>query len=161
MKLLSIIATILFIGCSDLGLEPADKLWMSAIELREKDDFRSSITKLKSIIDNYPKSDFSPKAQFQIADIYLNDVKDYPFAIQEFETLIISHPESNLSKKSAFMIAYIYSNYLDEYSKAMDRYELFLNNYPNDELVPSVEFELKGLEKYQPTIDSLNNLLGL
>jgi outer membrane protein assembly factor BamD (BamD/ComL family) len=148
-------------GCNTSSLESVDELWNSATELREKGDLRSSITKLKSITQNYPKSAFSPKAQFQIADIYLNDVKDYPFAIQEFESLIKSYPEVDLAKKSAFMIAYIYSNYLDEYSKAMDRYELFLNNYPNDELVPSVEFELKGLKKYQPTIDSLNNLLGL
>jgi outer membrane protein assembly factor BamD (BamD/ComL family) len=158
MKLLSILFTIFFMGCSNSNLESVDKLWASAAEFREEGDLRSSITKLKSIIQSYPKSEFSPKAQYQIADIYLNDVRDYPFAIQEFETLIISHPESNLSKKSAFMIAYIYSNYLDEYSKAMEKYERFLNKYPNDELVPSVEFELKGLKKYQVTIDSLNNL---
>ena len=158
MKLLSILFTILFMGCNTSTLEPVDKLWTSATEFREKGDLRSSITKLKSITQNYPKSVFAPKAQFQIADIYLNDVKDYPFAIQEFESLIKSYPEVDLAKKSAFMIAYIYSNYLDEYSKAMDRYEFFLNKYPNDELVPSVEFELEGLKKYQPTIDSLNNL---
>ena len=63
-----------------------------------------------------------------------------------------------MAKKSAFMVAYIYSNYLDEYSKAMGKYNLFLEQYPNDVLVPSVEFELEGLNKYQPTIDSLNNL---
>ena len=158
MQLLSILFTSIFIGCSGSNVESVDKLWASAIEFREIDDLRSSITNFKSIIQNYPKSEFSSKAQFQIADIYLNDVKDYPFAIQEFETLINNYPEVVLAKKSAFMVPYIYSNYLDEYSKAMDKYELFLEKYPNDELVPSVEFELEGLKKYQPTIDSLNNL---
>ena len=158
MNFLSILFIILFIGCSDTNIESVEKLWDTAIEFREKDDLRSSITSFKSIIQNYPNSKFSSKAQFQIADIYLNDVKDYPFAIMEFETLISNHPEATLAKKSAFMIAYVYSNYLDEYSMAMEKYKLFLEKYPNDELVPSVEFELKGLSKYQPTIDSLNNL---
>ncbi|MBC8311260.1 MAG: outer membrane protein assembly factor BamD [Candidatus Marinimicrobia bacterium] len=158
MKFLTILFLILFIGCSNSKVESADKLWTSAIEFRESEDLRSSITNFKSIIQHFPESEFSSKAQFQIADIYLNDVKDYPFAIQEFETLIRKYPEATLAKKSAFMIAYVYSNYLDEYSSAMEKYELFLKKYPDDELVPSVEFELEGLRKYQPTIDSLNNL---
>ena len=158
MKVSSILLAILFIGCSGSNIESADKLWDSAIEFREKGDLRSSITSFKSIIQNYPNSKFSAKAQFQIADIYLNDVKDYPFAITEFEELISNHPEATLAKKSAFMIAYVYSNYLDEYSMGMEKYKLFLEKYPNDELVPSVEFELDGLSKYQSTIDSLNNL---
>jgi hypothetical protein len=56
------------------------------------------------------------------------------------------------------MVAYIYSNYLDAFSEAMDKYDLFKEKYPNDELIPSVVFELEGLKKYQPTIDSLNSL---
>ena len=158
MHLLSILFTILFIGCSGSHIDSPDELWGSAVEFRESEDLRSSITNFKSIIQNYPKSEFSSKAQFQIADIYLNDVKDYPFAIEEFERLISNYSETALAKKSAFMVAYIYSNYLDEYSKAMTKYEFFLEQYPNDELVPSVEFELEGLKKYQSTIDSLNNL---
>ncbi len=158
MNFLSILFVILFIGCSDTNIESVEKLWDTAIEFRKKDDLRSSITGFRGIIQNYPNSEFSSKAQFQIADIYLNDVKDYPFAITEFETLIRNHPETTLAKKSAFMIAYVYSNYLDEYSMAMGKYKLFLDKYPTDELVPSVEFELEGLRKYQPIIDSLNNL---
>jgi outer membrane protein assembly factor BamD len=158
MQYLFILITILFIGCSGGKVESADELWVTAVEFRESDDLRSSITNFKDIVQNYPKSAFASKAQFQIADIYLNDVKDYRFSIQEFETLITNYPGAILAKKSTFMVAYIYSNYLDEYSKAIEKYELFLDRYPNDELVPSVEFELKNLNKYQSTIDSLNNL---
>jgi hypothetical protein len=67
----------LFVGCSNSKVESSEKLWVSAIEFRENDDLRSSITNFKSIIKNYPKSEFSVKSQFQIADIYLNDVKNY------------------------------------------------------------------------------------
>ena len=35
----------------------------------------------------------------------------------------------------------------------------FLNKYPDDDLIPSVEYELKGLEEHQLQIDSLNNTL--
>lgn len=157
MKFLMISFTILFFGCSNSTIESSDALWISAVEFRENDDLRSSITNFKSIIQNHPKSKSSVKAQFQIADIYLNDVKDYPFAIKEFEILINNYPGDLLAKKSAFMVAYIYSNYLHAYSEAMEKYELFMEKYPNDELIPSVEFELDGLRKYQPTIDSLNN----
>jgi outer membrane protein assembly factor BamD (BamD/ComL family) len=158
MKFLVICFAMLFFGCSNSKVESSEKIWVSAIEFRENDDLRSSITNFKSIIKNYPKSEFAVKSQFQIADIYLNDVKDYPFAIEEFEILINNYPESPLAKKSSFMVAYIYSNYLDAFSEAMDKYELFKEKYPNDELIPSVEFELEGLKKYQPTIDSLNSL---
>jgi len=158
MQFLLILFTILFIGCSGSNIESVDQLWASAIKFRENGDLRTSITNFKSIINNYPKSEFSPKAQYQIGDIYLNDVKDYPFAIQEFEVLISNYSDTHLAKKSAFMVAYIYYNNLDEYSKAVEKYELFLDKYPNDTLRLSVEYELEGLRKYQSTIDSLNNL---
>ena len=126
MKFLVICFSVLFFGCSNKTVESSDKLWTSAVGFRTNDDLRSSITNFKSIIKNYPKSELSIKAQFQIADIYLNDVKDYPFAIDEFEILIKTYPETPLAKKSAFMVAYIYSNYLDAYSEAIDRYEFFM-----------------------------------
>jgi TolA-binding protein len=57
------------------------------------------------------------------------------------------------------MISYIYNNYLNSYSHAIHNYNLFLKNYPNDDLAPSVQYELKGLEKYKNQIDSLNNAI--
>ena len=153
-----VLCFILLVNCSNHSIKSVDELWKSGIENREKEDFRLSITNFKSILKNYPESKFSPKSRFQIADIYLNDVKDYIFAIKEFELLIQTYPNDPLAKKSAFMVAYIYSNYLEDYSLAMVKYELFLNKYPDDELIPSVQFELEGLKKYQSTIDSLNNL---
>lgn len=158
MKFSFIFFFILLISCSDSDIKSVDELWKSGIDNRAKNDLRLSITSFRSIVQNYPKSDISPKAQFQIADIYLNDVKDYTFAIDEFEFLIKTYPGAELAKKSAFMVAYIYSNYLEEFSLAIVKYELFLEQYPDDELIPSVEFELEGLRKHQQTIDSLNNL---
>ena len=158
MKYSFAFCAMLLVACSDSSIKSVDELWESAIENREKNDLRLSITNFKSIVQNYPETDFSVKAQFQIADIYLNDVKDYTFAIEQFELLIQKYPNVPLAKKSAFMVAYIYSNYLEDYSLAIVKYEMFLDKYPNDELIPSVEFELEGLRKHQQTIDSLNNL---
>ena len=56
------------------------------------------------------------------------------------------------------MIAYIYNNYLNAYSDAITIYKLFKKNYPNDELIPSVNYELDGLNHIQTTIDSLNKI---
>ena len=46
---------------------------------------------------------------------------------------------------------YNYKDYIVNYKK-------FLNKYPNDDLVPSVEYELKGLEQYQLQIDKKHKL---
>ena len=42
----------------------------------------------------------------------------------------------------------------------MDYYNLFMSKYPDDELIPSVEYELDGLEDIQSTIDSLNSIVN-
>jgi len=158
MQFLKLSIIILIMGCSNSNIESAEKLWSSASENRKLNNLHLAITNYKSIIENHAKTEYAVKSQFQIADIYLNDVKDYPFAINEFETLITNYPNDPSAKKAHFMVAYIYSNYLDAYSNAIENYENFLEKYPNDELIPSVEFELEGLSKYQVTIDSLNNL---
>ena len=155
-----LISMILITGCSKNDPMKSDlDLWENGVQSREQGDFRSSISFFNKIIANYPKSSYSDKAQFQIADIYLNEIKDFQFAIAEFTNLINLYPSSELCRKASFMIAYIYANYLDAYSIAIDDYNAFLEKYPDDELVPSVNFELNNLMKYKSTIDSLNNIL--
>ena len=42
----------------------------------------------------------------------------------------------------------------------MKYYKLFKKKFPNDELIPSVEYELNGLKKFQSIIDSLNTVVN-
>ena len=151
--------TVLLILFSCFNGNP-EALWNKAINMRAENNLKESIILYNEIINNYPNHDLSVKSQFQIAEIYLNDIKDYDIAIHEFNTLITKYPDKTEAMNSLFMIAYIYNNYLNAYSDAIEFYNLFLNKYPNAELVPSVIYELEGLEKYQNQIDSLNNIIN-
>ncbi len=159
MKTLLTISLLFIFACSSSETNTQEH-WDLGVKFREENDLRQSITHFKKIIEKEPNSELAEKSQFQIADIYLNDVKDYPFAIDEFQKLLKQFPSGELAKKGHFMIAYIYSNYLDAYSDAISTYESFLTQYPNDELVPSVQFELEGLEKYKKQIEALKNKSG-
>ena len=159
MKNFIIIILTLIYSCSN-NKNP-DDLWNEAQNHRINNNLKEAINTYKNIIDQYPKNDFSSKAQFQIADIYLNDIKDYDLSIKEFKIVVNDYPNDEVAKKSLFMIAYIYNNYINAYTEAIDYYNLFINKYPKDELIPSVQYELEGLEKIIITIDSLkinNNL---
>ena len=147
---------LIIIGCNNYNIE---RKWNSANNFLENKNLRESIKIFKEIIKKYPNSDYAIKSQFQIAEIYLNDKKEYDIAIDEFGKILENHPTSNEAKNALFMISYIYNNYLNSYSHAIHNYNLFLKNYPNDDLAPSVQYELKGLEKYKNQIDSLNNTI--
>ena len=129
--------------------------------MRTENNMKESIINLESIIKNYPEHILAAEAQFQKADIYLNDIKDFDFAIEKFQSVIGQYPNHVVAKNSLFMIAYIYNNYLGSYTDAINRYNLFLSKYPNDELIPSVQYELKGLLKIDDVIDSLNAIVSL
>ena len=135
------------------------KLWDDAIIMRDENRMKECMINLESIIIKYPKHDLAAKAQFQKAEIYLNDIKDFDIAIKEFERVIDQFPNYDVAKNSLFMIAYIYNNYLSSYTDAIDKYKLFKDKYPDDELIPSVEYELKDLFKINDEIDSLNSIL--
>ena len=125
--------------------------------MRSQNNLRESIIYLESIIEKHPNHNLAEKSQFQIAEIYLNDIKDFDLAIEEFNKVIFSYPDSDVAKNSLFMIAYIYNNYLGAYSDAINSYNQFLSKYPNDELIPSINYELENLNKFQSIIDSLIN----
>jgi len=149
-----------FVSCGGNSNKNAAELWNDGQKYRTEDKLKESIVSYRTIINKYPSDNFAAQAQFQIADIYLNDVKDFDFAVEEFQKVVDQYPNNELSKKSLFMIAYIYNNYLNAYSDAIAAYNLFRNKYPNDELIPSVKYELDGLQDIQSTIDSLNSIVN-
>ena len=151
-----ILIAILFIFCCDNSI---NNKWENGQKLMNENKLMESITIFNNIISKHPDSKFSVKAQFQIAEIYLNNKKDYNIAIEEFSKVINNFPNTPESKNSLFMISYIYNNYLNEYSNAIINYNKFLKKYPDDDLIPSVNYELETLKKYQTQIDSLNKTL--
>ena len=155
MKIL-ILTILLFYSCENS--ENADYLWEQGKILRSEGSLQESITLFKKLIHKFPNNILAAEAQFQIADIYLNDSKDYEFALKEFNIVLNKYNTHIVAKKSLFMLGYINNNYINNYTKAINYYNQFLEKFPDDELIPSVEYELKGLESINSVIDSLNNI---
>ncbi len=152
---LIIFITLLLFNCNNNSPE---KIFKEANEYRKNKNLKDAIISYENIIDNYPMHNFASKAQFQIADIYLNDLKEYDYAIDIFKKIISEYPNTEVAKKSLFMSGYVYNNYLNAYSDAIEMYTNFQSTYPEDNLIPSVEYELEGLEVINIKIDSLKNI---
>ena len=151
---------IMLISCSGELTKSADKVWEEEQKYRKEEKVIKSITSFKEIMKTYPNHDLCAQAKFKIADIYLNNTKDFEYAVNEFKKVVENYPKHEVAKKSLFMIAYIYNNYIEAYSDAIIHYNLFKEKYPDDELVPSVNFELDGLNRIQSKIDSLNTMVN-
>ena len=125
----------------------------------ENKDYTKTIKGLDNIIANNNRATIAAEAQYMIAEIYLNDFKNYEISADYLNEIIINYSDTlNVVKKSMFTLAYIYSNYLDNYSKAILLYNNFKRIYPDDELLESINYELKILSNIQSTIDSLLNI---
>ena len=157
MKNILLITTIcILISCNQ---QSAQNLWDNASEMRLEKDLKGTLINLELIITDFPKSQLAGRAQFELAEIFLNDIKDYDFAIEHFNKVVANYPENEIAKNALFMKAYIYNNYLQNYSEAIVHYNIFLEKYPNDDLIPSVRYEIDGLNIIQQQIDSLNSLV--
>jgi len=154
--ILLIITICILIACNQ---ESAQSLWNNASKMRLEKDLKGAVINLELIIRDFPKSQLAGKAQFELAEIFLNDIKDYDFAIEHFDKVITNHPTNEIAKNALFMKGYIYNNYLESYSEAIIHYNIFLEKYPNDDLIPSVQYEIDGLNIIQQQIDSLNSLV--
>ena len=151
---------ICIVSCGGDSNKNASELWDDGQKYRSENKLKESISSYKIIQEKYPSDDLAAAAQFQVADIYLNDVKDFEYAVKEFQKVVDNYPNQQVAKKSLFMIGYIYNNYLDAYTDAIITYKLFAEKYPTDELMPSVKYELDGLNNIKSTIDSLNSIVN-
>ena len=121
-------------------------------------EFSQSVVSLNMIAENFPNSDFSPKAYYLISEIYLNEYKEYGISIEFLNKIISNYPNSLESKKSLFTLGYIHANYIDSFSDANALYKEFIHKYPSDDLVPSVKYELENLKPLLIKTDSLISL---
>ena len=68
-------------------------------------------------------------------------------AITQFETLIKQYPRSPQAAEALYKIGFIYRNDLKQDDKALEAFREFLKQYPNSGVRPSVEAEIKKIEK--------------
>jgi len=88
---------------------------------------------------DYPNTEFSRKAQKQVADIYKNRLRDYPRAIVAFQKLLDSGVEDG--DRVQYEVADTYFR-LENFEQARIEFESLLKNYPASTLVPEVEYRI-------------------
>ena len=119
-------------------------------------EYGQGIKILLDIIDSDAGNSIKAESKYIIAEIYLNDFKDYNYSSELLEEILSEFSDTHIYKKALFTLAYVYANHLDYYTDAQTYYNLFLKTYPNDELVSSVEYELKTLKKIDKVVKELN-----
>jgi len=90
-------------------------------------NYTGKITKLESLIREYPKSEYTAEALYEMGRAYLileNNAK----AIETYQRLLDSQPASDLARKAALEIGMIYSNEKD-YDKAIVAFKNVISKY--------------------------------
>ena len=93
--------------------------------------YDDKISKLEDLISNYPKSEYSDDALYEIGRSYLtmqNDAK----AIETYDRLLKAYPTSDLARKSALEIAMINFN-RNNFDQAIVSYKNVIAKYPGSE----------------------------
>ncbi len=78
---------------------PAEKLYLSAETLIEKNNFNDAIPKLKSIFDSYPKSTYAAKSLYAIGWLYENELGNPDSAAAYYDLLNSKFANSSYAKK--------------------------------------------------------------
>ena len=154
--LLSLILMLgMFAGC---GKMPDEKLMALGKEMEDRENFDKAIEYYEKLVQEYPESPLAPEAMHYMGKVYANGIKDYERAILVFNDVIDKYPDSPQAAHSQFMIGFVYANSIADTAEARLAYDKFKEKYPDNELIPSVDFELKYLGKDINDIPELMNL---
>ena len=132
-------------------------MWSKAQIFYSNKDFNNCIVLLDNILNNCHDEDLLVKSYFLTSEIYLNEYKEFDISISFLDEILERYPDHTLYKRSLFTKSYILANYLESYTDAINLYSLFIKKFPDDELVSSVHYELKELDKYRSKINSMTN----
>jgi TolA-binding protein len=94
-------------------------------------NYTGKITKLESLLSQYPKSEYAGDALYQEGRAYLmmeNNTK----AIETYQRLLDAQPTSDLARKAALETGMIYFN-LKDYERAISSYKNVIAKYPGTE----------------------------
>lgn len=78
---------------------------------------------------------------------FLQRSNRYEEAIVQFETLIKQYPKTPQAAEALYKIGYIYLTDLNNKAKALETFQEFLKQYPTSGVRPSVEAEVRKIEK--------------
>ncbi|HEY2954508.1 MAG TPA: peptidyl-prolyl cis-trans isomerase [Candidatus Eisenbacteria bacterium] len=72
----------------------------------------------RKLLEEYPKSEVSPQAQFMVGFIYSEELKDYDEAEKAFHALLESYPDSELAPSARWMVEHMRSQDVPSFGPA-------------------------------------------
>lgn len=103
--------------------------------------YGDKVTVLERLVTQYPKSDYSDDALYEIARAEVQRA-DNRSAIAAYDRLLSTYPNSNLARKAALEKAMLYYNE-KRYNEAIEAYKVVVRNYPSTDEAYSA---LEGME---------------
>ena len=94
-------------------------------------NYNGKISKLESLISNYPKSQYVDDALYEMGRAYLM-LEDNNKAISTYQRLMETQPASEMARKAALETGMIYFNQKD-YDRAISAYKKVISKYPGTE----------------------------
>lgn len=118
-------------------------LYRSAITQGLSKDYTAKIKTLSNLIENYPGSNYSEQAFYEIGRSHVA-LDNNTQAVKTFTELIKRYPESSLARRAAAERAIIY-NQNGEQEKAIAAYKQIIEKYPHSEEARMAIQDLKNL----------------
>lgn len=106
-------------------------MFQSAYVAGLQKDYSKKITKLENLMTQFPKSEYTDDALYEMGRSYLmtsNDTK----AIASYQRLLDKQPKSDLARKAALEIGMIYFN-VNNFEQAIAAYKNVIFRYPGSE----------------------------
>ena len=119
-----------------------EKMFESAIELRDKHELRASIEILSRIVADFPTDSRISGVHGVLGGVY-NDLEDHKNALENFKKATILNPKSELASLGLY-VSYVK---LDNDEEAIRELFRYLNNSPAELYKTTLKELLEGLEK--------------
>lgn len=117
-----IILTLFWQSCWVVAVNAADAdvLWTRAVTMAQQGQMDLAFTNFRMIVDDYPDSAKTPKAQLDVGEYYYSQ-NDFNSALPEFENIVRQHPKD---KESLIALAYLFKMaQLQGQKEAMGKYQ--------------------------------------
>jgi tetratricopeptide (TPR) repeat protein len=138
-----------------------EKMFESAIDLRNKGELRDAVIILTKILDNYSNDESITGVHGVLGGIYM-DLEEHENALDNFMKATILSPKSELASLGLY-VSYVAVNKDEEALRELIRY---LQNYPAELYKDTLQELLEGLKKgymtnYEKEIKDLAKINGV
>ena len=133
--------------------DPALDKYYVAENLIEQEEYFDAIEELNSIYEEFPKSQYSPKALYSIGWIYENKLSDYEGAVQYYDTLKVKYPKTEYVREVNSKLAF-YHRELKAFQDSVARvHKAIADSIKADSLA---QFKLDSLANAPTIVDSVS-----